>query len=128
MKVRTLFSTALAVGSLAALTGCEDDNDIAGPLSSFNNFTILVEVTDVGLGADPDGFLVTVSPGDVTERIGEGELLRVPVAKNDMPYTVTLSEVAGNCDLEGEASRSIRVRVRDQSTLARRADFVVDCG
>ncbi len=127
MRVCALFSTALAVGSLTVLTGCEDKNDIAGPFEQFNNFTILVEVTDIGLGTDPNGFVVTVSPGDITERLGESELLRIPVPKNDKPYTVTLSEVAGNCDLEGEASRSIRVRVRDQSTLARRADFIIDC-
>ncbi|MFV1988362.1 MAG: hypothetical protein ACC682_13860 [Gemmatimonadota bacterium] len=126
MRVRTRFPAALVVGALAVLMGC-DDNDIAGPLSRFNSFTILVEVTDVGVGADPNGFVVTVSPGDVTERVGVGELLRVPVPKTDTPYSVTLSEVAGNCHVEGEASRSIRVRVRDQSTLARRADFVVEC-
>lgn len=127
MRVRTFLPTALAVGLLTVLTGCDSENQPAGPLSSFNSFAILVEVTDVGNGADANGYVVTVSPGDFSERIGQGELLRIPLAKNDAPYLVTLSDVAGNCVLDGSATRSIRVRVRDQSTLAKRADFLVDC-
>jgi hypothetical protein len=127
MRLRTFLPTALAVGFLTVVAGCENEHEIAGPLSSFNSFTILVEVADSGAGASAGGYLVTVSPGDLSERISAGELVRISVPKSDRPYTVELSGVAGNCSVSGQASRSIRVRVRDRWILAERADFSVGC-
>ena len=127
MKVRSFVPTALAVGLIAVFTGCENKNEIAGPLSSFNSFAIVVQITDAGAGASTSGYAVTVSPGDITETVRAGEPTRISVPKNDKPYTVTLNGVAGNCAVSGSTSRSIRVRVRDRSTLSRRADFTVDC-
>ncbi|MDX1393558.1 MAG: hypothetical protein R3195_04175 [Gemmatimonadota bacterium] len=126
MKVRTLLSAALAAGSMFALSACDETREVAGPLSDFNDFNLLVEVTETGPGADPNGYVITVSPGDVSERLAHGELYRLRVPKSDSTYTVTLSEVAGNCTADA-MSRSIRVLVRDRWTLARRADFTVDC-
>ena len=127
MKRHSLLSTLFVVGSLAILSGCDDEKeDIAGPFERFNRFTILVEVTNLGTGADGNGFLVEVQPSGQTERIAAGELLRVDSPKGST-YTVTLSDVASNCAVVDGDSRSIRVRKNDQSTLARRADFAVSC-
>lgn len=128
MKLRSLLPAALVAGSIVVFSACEDENEIAGPLSEFNDFNILVEVTEIGVGTDPNGYVVTISPGDVTERVDDGELLTVRVPKQDAAYSVTISEVAGNCAATDGMSREIRVRVRNQSTLARRADFGIDCG
>jgi hypothetical protein len=127
MKVRSFLPTALAAGLITVFTGCDSKNQIAGPLSSFNSFAIVVQVTDAGAGASTSGYSVTVSPGDITETVHAGEPTRISVPKNDEPYTVTLTAVAGNCSVSGSTSRSIRVRVRDRSTLSELADFTVDC-
>ena len=128
MKVRTLLSAALAAGSMFVLSGCDENRDVAGPLSDFNEFQVLVEVTETGSGSDADGYMIAISPGDVTAGLAAGELFRLRVPKSDTPYTVTLSGVAGNCVAADGTTRSLRVRIHNRWTIARRADFTVDCG
>lgn len=126
MKRRSLLSALFAVGSLAILSGCDDKRQIAGPFERFNRFTILVEVTNLGTGSDGNGFMVEVQPSGRTGRIAAGELLSVDSPKGST-YRVTLSDVASNCAVVDGDSRTIRVRTRDRTTLARRADFAVNC-
>lgn len=126
MKRSSLLPTLCVVGSLAILTGCDDKKDIAGPFERFTRFSLLIEVTNLGTGSDGNGFLVEVQPSGKTERVAAGELLRVESPKGST-YTVTLSDVASNCAVVDGSSRSIRVKSNDRGTLARRADFAVDC-
>lgn len=126
MKSRSFLSALFLVGSLTLVAGCDDDDQPLGTWERFTNFSILVEVTNVGEGADANGFLITIDPIETSERIGASELLRVDTAKGNT-FTVTLSDVAGNCSVVEGDSRSITVRDRDQRTLAKRADFMVDC-
>jgi hypothetical protein len=126
MKRRSLLPMLFAVGSLVILAGCDDEDAIAGPFERFTRFSLLIEVTNLGTGSDGNGFVVEVQPSGQSERIAAGELLRVESPKGST-YTVTLSDVASNCSIVDGSSRSIRVRSNDQGTLARRADFAVDC-
>ena len=127
MRSRSFLSALCFTGSLLLLTGCDNDNRPLGPFARFASFSILAEVTNVGTGADANGFVLTIEPSGTSERVGAGELLRVDQSKGGT-WTVTLSDVAGNCAIVGDATRSITVRDRDRNTLARRADFTVDCG
>jgi hypothetical protein len=126
MKRRSLLPTLFAFGSLVVLAGCDDETEIAGPFDRFTQFSILIEVTNLGTGSDGNGFLVEIQPSGKSERVAAGELLRVESPKGST-YTVTLSDVASNCTVLDGSSRSIRVKSNDQGTLARRADFAVSC-
>jgi len=127
MRSRSFLPVLCLSGSLALLTACDNDNQPLGTWARFTQFSILAEVTNVGTGADANGFLISIDPSDTVERVGAGEPLRIDQAKGGT-WTITLSDVGGNCDVVDGDTRTISVVERDQRTLAKRADFTVDCG
>ena len=124
MRLRSLLP-ATVVASTVLFTGC--DSDIASPLESFQSFTIVIEVRDSGPGVDGDGFIVTVDPSDTVLRVAAGELARLQMQSKGPSYTVTLSDIAVNCAVLDGFARRITVRENDIMTLARRAEFNVEC-
>jgi hypothetical protein len=92
---------ALALGAILSVGGCSGDSPTAPPAS------LQIVVFTGGEYADPDGYTVTLS-GDAPRQLAtDATLLLSPIDPGT--YTMTISGIAANCALRGNASRNIEV-------------------
>jgi hypothetical protein len=98
------------------MLGCGDE-DLAGPQAGSIEVTLMMS----GSTLDADGCLVSIDDG-AGHVLLDGERVTTSGLSPDI-HTVTLSEVAFNCSLQGETTRTVTVISNETATV----DFDLDC-
>jgi Tol biopolymer transport system component len=98
-----------------ALLGCQES-----PIVEPNLGTIQVTTAWTGDEPDPDGYAVQVD-GEPSQPIGVTATLHADDVAGE--HSVQLTGVAGNCAVEGENPRPVRIVANDTT----RVDFIVTC-
>ena len=114
----------LLVGAVAAVvaTGCTRGDPTAPGAEGASFGAIRVTTFTAGEMLDPDGFVVSVDER-LTRNIGLNgteDFAPIPIGS----HPVQLSEIAGNCEVDGDNPLSVGVVANTTS----RAHFTVRCG
>lgn len=102
MPLPSLRHASVALTGLVLLAGCS--NEGSDPTSTVGTGTVVVSVTTTGEQPDADGYSVALGSRTATVE-PSGTVTFEDVAPGS--YEVTLSDVAPNCTVDGEASRMV---------------------
>jgi hypothetical protein len=109
----------LALVALLAF-GCSDDSPTLPPAPPVTG-SIIVVATVTGKDIDPDGFLVRLNGGSPRQLASAAALVFAELAPS--LYTVTIEQIASNCVLRDEPSRTVTVISREATAVL----FSVHC-